>query len=188
MKVHYYMGRKPKNRFTESLLVFHEGIKIKVFDMEIPFVYKFTVTPINQTGYEEWERHVERSENLPLLKAEIEKQGYSVTKIEPSVRKLTDLCPKCYMRGTPKIEKKNTSDNRERTWRNKEETSTKTKRPIEYWLTYTHSRHKKCRIRQYTNKPYPAYKKNDIKIEKYFFPYILDGMKKGSIKYADQPQ
>ncbi len=158
---------------------------IKVFDIEVPFVYKFQLTPIGSTWYTEQEYNIKQSDDISTVVNNLEKQGYKVTKIEPSVRKMIDLCPKCHKRGVPKIEKKNTHDNRERSWRNKEETSTRNGRLPEYWLTYTHSKFKKCRIRQYVNTPDPAYKKNNIEIEKYFFPMVLGNLKKGSFWYAD---
>ena len=102
------MGRKPKNKFIESLLAFDEKTTIRVFDIEMPFAYKFTVTPVGQTGYTEWECHIKQPADVPMVKDNLEKQGYNVANIEPSVRKMIDLCPKCHMRGIPKIEKKNT--------------------------------------------------------------------------------
>ena len=58
-----------------------------------------------------------------------------------------------------------------------EKSEIRIKRSEEYWLTFTHkiadnnkTRYKKCRIRQYTNIPDPAYKQNNIEIEKFFFP------------------
>jgi len=123
---------------------------------------------------------------LDAIKRHLENDpfGYKIIKIEDSTRPLTDLCPRCHRRGTPKIEMKNTRDSRLRTYRNKDETLRK-ERPPELWLTYTHTRSKKCRIRQYVNTPYPAYKKNKIDIERYFFPYVLELIKKGAMGYSE---
>lgn len=182
------MGRKPKNKFEEAYLAFDEGTTIRVFDIRVPFVYKFTVKPASLAWHTEREFHIKKPEDIPLIVHDIERQGYKVTKIEPSVRKMLDLCPKCHMRGTPKIEKKDAHDRRTRRPTHLgeiEKNKVQSERPEEYWLTYTHSKHKKCRIRQYVNMPEPAYKKNDIDIEKYFFPMVIGNLKKGSFWYAD---
>jgi len=134
---------------------------------------------------------VKPDSNLDGLIKEIEGEQslkVKVIKVEPAVRPHTDLCPRCHNRGVPKIEKKDASDNRIRSWRNKEQTSLQKKREPEFWLTYTHSKTKKCRICQYLNTPSPAYKYNKIDIGKYFFPQIIGNMKRGSIKYSDQEQ
>ncbi|MGB6463917.1 MAG: hypothetical protein WBF38_06820 [Nitrosotalea sp.] len=187
------MGRKPKNEFIEASLAFEEGSKIKKYDVKMPFLYALTVEtndPNNAKMQTAWEYFVKDDSNLDGLIKEIESQPFKVKviKIEPAVRPITDLCPRCHKRGVPKIEKKNTSDNRERSWRNKEKTSSQKKREPEFWLTYTHTRTKKCRICQYMNIPHPAYKRNKIEIEKYFFPQVIGEMKKGSFWYADQEQ
>ena len=160
----------------------------------MPFLYAITVEtndPNIATAQTTWEYFLKDDSHLEVLKKEIESQPFrvKVIKVEPAVRQLIDLCPRCHKRGVPKIEKKNTRDNRQRSWRNKEQDEkSKKERPPEFWLTYTHSKSKKCRIRQYVNTPYPAFKQNKIDIEQYFFPYVLERMKKGSIWYADQSQ
>jgi len=187
------MGRKPINKFIEAGLAFREDSKFKKYDEKIPFVYAITVEtndPNNAKMQTTWEYFLKDDSKLNELIKEIESQPFKVKviKVEPAVRPFTDLCPRCHKRGVPKIEKKNTSDNRERSWRNKEKTSSQKKREPEFWLTYTHSRTKKCRIRQYVNTPYPAFKQNKIDIEKYFFPHIIGNLKKGSFWYFDQSQ
>jgi len=180
------LGRKPKNKFEDSI-AFDEGIDIRVFDIEVPFVYKFTITPVRQTWNTELEYHIPKPEDVKQVTKDIEKQGYKVTKIEPSVRKMLDLCPRCHMRGTPKIEKKDAHDRRTRRPTHLgeiEKNEVYSERPEECWLAYAHSKNKKCRIRQYVNTPYPAYKKNDIPIEKYFFPYVISELKKGIFDYT----
>ena len=184
------MGRKPKNKFEESSLAFKEDSKFRRYDVKMPFLYAITVEtndPNNAKMQTTWEYFVKDDSNLDVLIKNIENDPFKVKviKVEPAVRPHTDLCPRCHGRGVPKIEKKNTSDNRERSWRNKEKTSSQKKREPEYWLTYTHSRTKKCRIRQYVNTPYPAFKQNSIDIEKYFFHQIIGNMKRGSIQYSD---
>lgn len=184
------LGRKPKNEFIEVGLVFKEDSKIKKYDVKIPFLYSITVEtndPNNAKMQTTWEYFLKDDSNLDELIKEIESDPFKVTviKVEPAVRPHTDLCPRCHMRGVPKIEKKNNSDNRERSWRNKEKTSSQKKREPEFWLTYTHTRTKKCRICQYTNTPYPMYKHNKIDIEKYFFPQIIGNMKRKSFWYFD---
>ncbi|MGQ0795615.1 MAG: hypothetical protein ACT4N5_05460 [Nitrosopumilaceae archaeon] len=59
--------------------------------------------------------------------------------------------------------------------------STRIPRMPEFWLTFTHSRSKKCRIRQYVNTPYPAYKENDIDITKYLFPQVIGNLKRKTL-------
>ena len=158
----------------------------------MPFLYAITVEtndPNNAKMQATWEYFVKHDSDLNGLIKAIESQSYKVIKTEPAVRQLTDLCPRCHMRGVPKIEKKDTRDNRQRSWRNKEQDEeSKKERPPEFWLTYTHTKSKKCRICQYLNTPYPAYKQNYIDIEEYLFPFIMGNMKNGSIWYADQSQ
>ena len=161
----------------------------------MPFLYAITVQtndPNNAKMHTTWEYHVKDDSNLDGLIKEIESQDYfkvRVIKVEPAVRQHTDLCPRCHMRGIPKIEKKDTRDYRQRSWRNKEQDEeSKRERPPEFWLTYTHTKSKKCRICQYVNTPAPAYKRNKIDIEKYFFPHIIGNMERDSIWYAGQEQ
>jgi hypothetical protein len=187
------LGRKPKNKFEEVSLVFKEGTKIKRYDVKIPFLYSITVES-NDPNTVKWhntrEYFVKDDSNLDKLIKEIESDEtfkVKVVKVESAVRQFIDHCPKCHKRGVPKIEKKNTSDNRERSWRNKEKISTQKKKEPEFWFTYTHTKMKKCRICQYVNTPAPAYKHNKINIEQYFFPYVLGNLKSGSVKY-DQEQ
>jgi hypothetical protein len=185
------LGRKPKNKFIEAGLVFKEGSKIRRYDVQMPFLYALTVEtndPNNAIMQTTWEYFLKDDSNLDGLIKEIESQPFKVKviKVEPAIRQITDLCPRCHNSGVPKIEKKNTSDNRERSWRNKEKTSSQKKREPEFWLTYTHSRTKKCRISQYVNTPNPAYKPNSIDIEKYIFPYVIGNMKNGSVGFAGQ--
>lgn len=177
------MGRKPKNKFIETSLAFKEGTEFRLYDVKIPFVYTVTIETTDpnlmraQTTYE---YYTKSASNLDILTKETENHGYKVIEIKESVRPFTDLCPRCHKVGIPKIEKKDTRDNRQRSWRNKESTSKKD-RPPEFWLTYIHTKSKKCRICQYTNTPYPAFKQNKIDIGKYFFPHVLERMKKSSI-------
>lgn len=159
----------------------------------MPFCYAITVEtndPNNAIMQTTWEYFLKDDSKLDELIKEIESQTFKVKviKIEPAVRQLIDLCPRCHKRGVPKIEKKNTNDNRERSGRYKEKTSSQKKREPEFWLTYVHTKTKKCRICQYTNTPYPTYKHNKIDIEKYFFPQIIGNMKRGSLWYSDQSQ
>ena len=182
------MGRKPKNKF-EDAIAFDEGINIRVFDIEVPFVYKFTIHPLGYAMYTDVGYYIKNPEDVPKVTDDLKKQGYHVSKIEPSVRKILDLCPRCHERGTPKIEKKDSHDRRTRRPTHLgeiEKNKVYSERSEEYWLVYTHSKNKKCRIRQYENTPYPAYKKNDIPIEKYFFPWVISELKKGIFDYASR--
>lgn len=188
------MGRKPKNEFIEASLAFEEGSKIKKFDMKMPFLYAVTMQ-INDPDFTKvkivQEYFVKSDSILNELIKEIEDQQHlkvRVIKTEPAVRQFIDLCPRCHKRGVPKIEKKDTRDNRERSWSNKEKSETRKERPPEYWFTYTHTKSKKCRICQYINTPDPTFKQNKISIEKYFFPQIIANMKKRSFWYDDQVQ
>jgi hypothetical protein len=184
------LGRKPKNKFEGAYLVFKDNAEIKKYDVKMPFCYAITVEtndPNIAKTHTTWEYFLKDDSKLDELIKEIESQPFKVKviKVEPAVRPILDLCPRCHKRGVPKIEKKNTSDNRERSGRYQEKTSSLKKREPEFWLTYVHTRTKKCRISQYVNTPHPAYKHNKIDIEKYFFPHILGHMKKGSVWYSD---
>jgi len=187
------LGRKPKNKFIEASLAFKDDSKFKRYDVKMPFLYAITVEtndPNNTKMKTTWEFFVKPISKLDEKIKEIESnQSFKVKviKVEPSVRQLIDLCPRCHKRGVPKIEEKDTSDSRFRSARHME-TKPVSKRPSEMWLTYTHTRAKKCRICQYLNLPDPAYKKNKIEIDKYFFPYVLHHLKKGSFWYSDQEQ
>ncbi len=181
------MGRKPKSSFIQGTIAYKKGTEHKVFDVKLPYSVKVTYqvqVSANLDGspiYGESTTYVNKpiSEKTKLRK-EIQKMGYKVKKIEPQIVKFTDLCPQCDRSGIPKIEKKDTTDNRARTWRNKEE-KPRTKRPDEYWLTYTHkTKPKKCRIIRAVNNPYPAFKKNlrkNIDITKYYFPQVVGLLK-----------
>lgn len=186
------MGRKPKNKFEEATLVFKEGSKIKKYDVQMPFLYAITVEtkdPNYAKMHTPWEYFVKDDSNLDGLIKEIESdEFFKVIKVEPAVRPFIDLCPRCHKRGVPKIEKKDASDNRERSWRNKENTSLQKKRKPEFWFTYTHTKIKKCRICQYENTPDPTYKHNKIDIEQYFYPQVIGNMKRGFVKYSDHEQ
>ncbi len=184
------LGRNPINKFIEAILYFEEGGKVKTFDVKVPFCYAMTVEtsdPNIAKARVTWEYFLKDGSKLDELIKEIESQPFKVkvVRVEPVTRQLIDLCPRCHKHGVPKIEKKNTSDNRARSWRNKEETLEKKERPPEYWLTYTHSKRKKCRICQYINTPNPSYKKNTLDIERYFFPRVVGEMKRNSFWYAD---
>ncbi len=188
------MGRKPKNEFIEARLAFREESNFKKYDVKMPFLYALTLQ-INDPNYVKantvYEYFIKSAPDLDGLIKEIENQQtlkLKVIKVEPAVRQFTDLCPRCHKRGVPKIEKKDTRDNRERSWRNKEKSEIKKERAPEYWLTYTHSKSKKCRISQYINTPDPAFKHNKINIEKYFFPHVIGNMKRNSLWYDDQTQ
>lgn len=182
------LARPPKNKFEEAYLAFDEKTIIRVFDIKVPFVYKFTVG-LDQSWYTEWEYHVKKPEDFHLVKEDIKKRrGHKVMKIEPSIRKIIDLCPRCHMRGTPKIEKKDANDRRARRPTHLgeiEKGEIQIERPEEHWLVYNHPKNKRCKIRQYVNTPDPAYKKNDIDVEKYFFPWAIQHLKDGTIWYAN---
>ena len=189
MKVLYFpVGRKPKNSFVEGTIAFEKGTEHKIYDVKLPFsvkvTYKVQVSADLEGNpiYGESETYVTRPlSEKKLIRKEIQKMGYKVVKIEAQTVKFSDLCPQCHRSGIPKIERKDTSDNRTRTWRNKEKKSI-TKRPDEYWLVYSHTlKPKKCRIQQAVSKPYPAFKKNlrkIIDISKYYFPYVIGLIKK----------
>jgi hypothetical protein len=186
------VGRKPKNEFIESSYAFERGTEFRLFSVKVPFIHTITLETTNpnivKTGTTR-EYYAVTEQDLAAIRKEVENDpfGFRIVKIEESTRKLIDFCPRCDQRGTPKIEKKDTRDNRERTWRNKDET-TRTERPVEFWLTYTHTRSKKCRICQYVNTPYPSYKQNNLDIENYFFPQVLEFIKKGSVYPIDEEQ
>ena len=182
------MGRKPKSSFIEGTIAYEKGTDLKVYDVKLPFSVKVTYKAkisANLDGspiYGESETYVNKPlSDKKMIRKEIQKMGYKVIKIEPQIQKFTDLCSQCDRRGIPKIERKDTTDNRTRTWKHKVE-KPRRKRPDEYWLTYTHkTKPKKCRIQQAVNIPYPAFKKNlrkNIDIRKYYFPQVVGLLKK----------
>lgn len=181
------MGRKPKSSFIEGTIAYKKGTEHKVFDVKLPFsvkvTYKMQISADLDGNplYGETTTYVRKPISAKkLIRKEIQKMGYKVVKIESQIVQFTDLCPQCDRSGIPKIEKKDTTDNRIRNWPYKEE-KLRTKRPDEYWLVYTHrDKPKKCRIIQAVNKPYPSFKKNlrkDINIRKYYFPYVVGLLK-----------
>lgn len=178
------LGRKPINKFTVSSIGLEEGTEFRLFDVKIPFLYDITVEStspnVSKIGTT-LEYYAKSESDLDAIRKQLENDRfiYKILKIEQATRQLTDLCLRCHKRGTPKIEKKDTRDYKEKTWRNKDQTPRKERLP-ELWLTYTHTKSEKCRICQYVNTPYPAYKKNNIEIEKYFFPNVIMNMEKDS--------
>jgi len=182
------VGRKPKNSFVEGTIAFEKGTELKIYEVKLPFSVKVTYkaqVSANLDGspkYAESEMYVNKPlSEKKLIRKEIQKMGYKVDKIEPQTVKFSDLCPECHRSGIPKVEKKDTTDNRTRTWKNKVK-KPRTKRPDEYWLIYSHKTiPKKCRIQQAVNSPYPAFKKNlrkNIDISKYYFPQVIGLIKK----------
>ena len=187
------MGRKPKNTFIEATLVFKEGSKIKRYDVKMPFLYSMRLET-NDPNYIKAqtirEYFLKDHSKLDELIKEIESQPFKVKviKVDQAVRQLIDLCPRCHKRGVPKIEKKDSHDRRTRRPTHLgeiERNKVYSQRLEEYWLTYTHSRTQKCRISQYINTPYPAYKHNEIEIEKYLYPQVIGNMKRGTVWYSD---
>ena len=181
------MGRKPKSSFIEGTIAYKKGTEHKVFNVKLPFSVKVTYkTQVSadldgNPLYAETTTYVSKPiSEKKMIRKEIQKMGYKVIKIEPQIVQFTDLCPQCDRSGIPKIEKKDTTDNRIRNWTYKEE-KLRTKRPDEHWLTYTHrTKPKKCRIIRAVNTPYPAFKKNlrkNIDIRKYYFPQVIGLLK-----------
>jgi len=181
------VGRKPKNSFVEGTIAFKKGTDLKIYDVKLPFsvkvTYKLKVSakPDGSPIYGESETYVTKPlSEKKLIRKEIQKMGYKVIKIEAQTVKFSDLCSNCHRSGIPKVEKKDTTDNRIRTWDYKEE-KPRTIRPDEHWLVYTHkTKPKKCRIQQAVNTPYPAFKKNlrkNIDISKYYFPRVIGLLK-----------
>ena len=129
------MGRKPINAFVEAGLSFADNFKVKRYDIKMPFLYDITVesndpsiAKFQTTG----EYHAKDQSDLDRRIRELESQErfkLKVIKVEPAVRQLIDLCPKCHMRGIPKIEKKDTRDNRERSWRYQQSITRKERLP-----------------------------------------------------------
>ena len=100
--------------------MFKENSQLRRYDVKMPFLYSITVEtndPNIAKMQTTWEYFVKDDSNLDGLIKEIESQDYfkvRVIKVEPAVRQHTDLCPRCHMRGIPKIEKKDTRDYRKR--------------------------------------------------------------------------
>jgi hypothetical protein len=181
------MGRKTSNQFVEGTIAAKKGTEHLVFDVKLPNSVKVTYkekisahldgTPI----FGEAEMYLPRpfSEKTKIRK-ELIKNGIKVVKITPQIVRLSDLCPNCHRRGKPRIEQKDTTDKRKRSWKNKDEKPI-TKRPNEQWLIYVHkTKPYKCRIQQAVNTPYTGFKKNlrkDIDMRKYYYPYVTEFLK-----------
>ena len=178
MKVCYFMGRKTEKTHQETSIAFKPGTEFRLFEVELPYsvkvTFEITKPPLTHATSDQI-IYLPMSEKEKIVNT-FEKNGYNVIHIEPQTIKIPDLCPKCLRRGIPKVEKKDTTDRRVRTWKNKEEKPRK-KRPNEYWLTFDHkSKPKKCRIRQFVHSPHPAFrprKSNNIDFMKFLFPYNM---------------
>lgn len=187
----FSLGRKRKNDFEVFYLDMDPSLKILTYNLKVPFTYSLTVEtndPKIAKASTVWEYYVNPISDLEQLIREIESKKYKVINSEESTRKITDLCPQCHRHGIPKIEKKDNADRRVRNSKYGKE-STVSKRPVEYWLSYDHKlKPKKCWISQFTSTPAPAYKYNarkNMEIEKYFFPQVIENMKKDGFWYVD---
>ena len=189
VKVYNFVGRKPKNQYLEAEIADCPNSVFRLFEVEFPFTVQVEYE-VKIGGNENNPHWATTSEiiYLPISEKDqiieqCQKHGFKVVNIKPWTVKIPDICPNCNNKGVPKIEIKNTTDQRTRNWKYKEKPSESLpKRPNEYWLVFFHSpSRKKCRIQQCISTPHPAFKKNlrkQIEIEKYFFPRCLQWMKR----------
>jgi len=175
------MGRNPSNSYQEQTIEFKKGTEYRSFDVKLPCLSKVTFETtdpkIVKMGGEEI---------LTISPSEVEKitklfhdKGLIVLNIEPLTMQVPELCPSCKNRGVPKIETKNTSDQRVRNWKHREQTPRKT-RAEEYWLVFNHNSRSKCRISQFMPLPYPSWKRqknSNFPYTKFMLPYNYEWIK-----------
>lgn len=160
------MGRHPTNKFAQVLIGGTNKI-FKKFTVKLPFPVTVEYRSLSQKRNKNYGTVIQLirrpySEKEQIIK-DFKNSGYCVVKVHQLSTYLTELCPQCDKKGIPKIEKKDTADNRLRTWRNKKSTKL-AKRPDEYWLTYYHNtEHRKCRIKQYQGREFNTFKPNKRK-------------------------
>ena len=182
------MARKTKNKFEESTLAFEKNTEFRIFDIELPFSVNITFQPILDghlcPGITSQDVYLPISEKAEI-EQKLKKLGHKVIEIKPSIARVIDQCQRCKRKGIPKIERKDTSDKRERTWRNKDE-QPRVKRPDEYWFTYDHkTKPLKCRIMRFVS-PFRSpevklNKKKEIKLDEFIFPYAIGYLKRKSM-------
>ena len=176
------MGRKPSNSYQEQTIEFKKGTEYRSFDVKLPCLSKvtFETTDPNIVKIQGAE------EILTIPPFEVEKitklfedKGLHVLNIEPYTMQVPELCPSCEKRGVPKIEKKNSNDNRFRIDRNFDAKEGK-KRAPEYWLVFVHDSRSKCRISQFMPLPYPSWKRqktSNFPYMKFMLPYNYEWIK-----------
>ena len=183
------MARRPKNKFQESTIAFKKGTEFKLYEVSSPFATKVTYKMKISAHKDGSPIYGTTSEivNIPFSKKKeivkkIKQLGYIDVKTEPASLPLTDLCPKCKRKGTPKIEKKNNKDYRVKShsYRARER---KERSPYTYWLSYQHkTKPFKHWIKQIDTTPFPRFKANtktdDIEIWRYYFPPVMEILKK----------
>ncbi len=175
------MGRKPSNAFQQQTIEFKEGTEYRLFDVKLPCLSKVT---FETTDPKIVKMGGEEILTIPPFEVEkitklFEDKGLHVLNIEPYTMQVPELCPSCQKRGVPKIEKKNTSDQRVRNWKHREEKPRKT-RAEEYWLVFNHNSRSKCRISQFIPLPYPSWKtqkNSNFPYMKFMLPYNYEWMK-----------
>jgi len=179
------MGRPFKNHCEEIYIGNIRDRKFGLWQVKIPFFTKVTykiVVSENKKINKKWYGTAWDPVNKPISKKDeiikdfLEK-GKEVINIEEYYIQFLDICPLCHNKGTPKIERKDTSDNR---WRVSPQNHTKIKtKPDVYRLTYTH-KNNKCIISHF-DKNHFLFKKNpkrNIELEKHFFPMCLEWIEK----------
>jgi len=176
------MGRKPSNSYQEQTIEFKKGTEYRSFDVKLPCLSKvtFETTDPNIVKIQGAEEIITISptEILRITKL-FEDKGLHVLNIEPYTMQVPELCPSCEKRGVPKIEKKNSNDNRFRIERNFDAKEGK-KRVPEYWLVFVHDSRSKCRISQFMPLPYPSWKRqktSNYPYMKFMLPYNYEWIK-----------
>jgi len=169
------MGRKPSNIYQETSIALQKGTEFRLFDVKLPLSCKVT---FETTDPNIVKAQSDQAVNIPPTEKDritklFEDKGYRVIKIEPLTIQIPGLCPSCSKKGTPKIEKKNAKDERNRNWKFRDEVPRKYK-PDEYWLVFVHNSRKKCRISRFLPLPYPSWRKqkdSPFPYTKFMFPY-----------------
>lgn len=190
------MGRNQLNESIEASFRFEEGTEFRLYDVSLPewsqVEIEISITEDGQSRATTTEIiGIDSSKKEKILQLyndspHAKKWGCKVLNIKPHTVKLTSICPQCYNRGIPKIEKKDTTDYRIKTGRydvpaivfeNEVDPNYKGKYAFKYYLSYLHGKGEKCWTREYISYPYPTFKQNNRKffdIRECLFPYCLD--------------
>jgi hypothetical protein len=154
VKVFFDLLANPIKNKNEEIIHAFDNEKWLYYDLEFP-----------KSAYEQIQK---------MLKEKI-------VSVKPLI-KVIERCPKCKRKGIPKIEEKDVSDNRFRSWRNKEE-HPRVNRTDEYWVTYDHkTKPMKCRVLRFVSllesREVKFNKKQGIIMEEFIFPYCVGFLKR----------
>jgi len=161
------MGRKLKNDFVE-IQIKNTNQTYRRFEVKVPFPVNVEFRPLHSKGNKHFGTVVKAINASYFEKEKIAEffrnHGYEVVDLRQLKIWLTELCPQCGELGIPKVERKDTTDNRIRSGRYDNDRPKLAKRPDEYWVTYDHpAKSQKCRIQQYQGTESNTFKPNKFK-------------------------